>query len=701
MIMKNAIRSLFSSVLFIATVTMVNAGYFRDDRGREFNFVGKPRVVSRAATGLISLYHMGMREDQITATFGLWSIRGSDLDVGNPEAGSRYPESDPTPEEVEFLSGLINLSPSCYTNPRGCTRWDNTSIVQQYKSEFDYILFIDNGNDPNFPTIENETGIPVVFVDTFYDYSPDCRLYNFSLTDERKKSCFGRSMIDIAKRIEELAIALGADVDTERIERDKKAACDAASVFTDTMKQKQEEGVRFVTSINAIKKDDDGNDFFEFRTLDPIDLWVPRTLEELGMPLLHHDEHSLTLETVSTRVSSSEYFIDCPEGELSEDCNSNTMYPVDFWIWDSRSYLNIIGVEAEILKTLFPDKAIIAGQHWHYARNDGTISYDSIARMLTTMTLKVKDAQRLHDRTPCVDIDPKTAVTAQNGGGLERNQYICYNESLIQKEYLTCDTVEAPQPNIPFAMCFSGDNTVTVENVGAVEMSDLSIGDMVLVGENQYEPIYSFGHKNDNASAEYIKISTDVTKNPIKLSAAHMISIEGDRYVPASSVKKGDMIQLATGESATVKNTKTVTREGAYAPFTRSGKLVVNDVVVSNYIAYQGSEYIKIGDTQFSLSYQWIAHTFNSAHRLAVLMGYEGESYTAEGVSHWVDMPHKLFKWVLEQNAFVSVSLISAALAFFMLTSFIELVLLNPVLMTAVFGMGTLIAYKKIGRKQN
>ena len=59
MIMKNAIRSLFSSVLFIATVTMVNAGYFRDDRGREFNFVGKPRVVSRAATGLISLYHMG------------------------------------------------------------------------------------------------------------------------------------------------------------------------------------------------------------------------------------------------------------------------------------------------------------------------------------------------------------------------------------------------------------------------------------------------------------------------------------------------------------------------------------------------------------------------------------------------------------------------------------------------------------------
>lgn len=262
-------------------------------------------------------------------------------------------------------------------------------------------------------------------------------------------------------------------------------------------------------------------------------------------------------------------------------------------------------------------------------------------------------------------------------------------------------TVNSPQPDIPFGICFSGDNSVTVENVGAVKMSELSIGDMVLVGENQYEPIYSFGHKNDNASAEYIKISTYTTKNPIELSAAHMISTEDDRFVPASSIKKGDMIQLATGESATVKNTKTVTREGAYAPFTSSGKLVVNDVVASNYIAYQGSEYLKIGEMQFSLSYQWIAHTFNSAHRLAVLMGCGSESYTAEGVSQWVDMPHKLFQWVLEQNAFVSISMIFASLAFFMLTSFIEQVLMNPVLMTAVFGMSTVIAYKKIGRKQN
>jgi len=436
--MTKATESLHLLLVLTMLFTEVNAGYFKDDRGREFNFDGKPTVAARAATGILSLYHMGMREDQIKATWGLWSIRGSDLDIYNATAGSRYPESDPIPSEVEFLHGLINLSPSCHTNPRGCFRWDNVTLVEQYKSEFDYILFIDNGNDDGMHTVEEETGVPVVFIDTFYDYSPDCRFFNFSVS-ENKTNCFGRSMIDIAKRVEELAIALGADIDTERVENDKQAACEAAYQFTDTMKKKQEEGIRFVTSINAIEKDENGTDYFEFRTIDPIKLWIPRTLEELGMPILHHDDGSLTLQNISTRVTGNEYFLDCPEGELSVDCNENTMYPVDFWLWDSRSYLNIIGVDTAVFETLFPDKAILAGQHWHYARNDGAVSYNAIARMLAAMTEKVSGAQRLYDKTPCVDIDPKTTVTAILGGGLDRNEYICYNEELIQKEYLTCN----------------------------------------------------------------------------------------------------------------------------------------------------------------------------------------------------------------------------------------------------------------------
>merc|ERR1712087_1040493 len=95
------------------------------------------------------------------------------------------------------------------------------------------------------------------------------------------------------------------------------------------------------------------------------------------------------------------------------------------------------------------------------------------------------------------------------------------------------------------------------------------------------------------------------------------------------------------------------------------------------------------------LSYQWIAHTFNSVHRLAVMMGFKGETYTAEGVSHWVDMPHNMFQWVLEQNMFVTSALILSSLVFFCFASVLEFILSTPLLLGASLGMSTIIAYKK------
>lgn len=436
-------KTVFKWTLPLGLLVTTQAGQFVDDVGRTFNFKKTDQFATRAATGALSLYRMGI-EDQITSVWGLWSIRGSDLDVDNPAAGSRYPESDPSIDEVIWLKTKNNMSPGCYTNPRGCFQWDSIDLVKEFQDEIDYILFIDNGVNSGMKTATDETGIPVVFVDTFFENDPGCRYVDdpdpenadFSYKDKTK--CYGRSMIDVANRIEELAIAIGEDdVNVERMEADKALLCETAQIFTDTMKRKQEEGLRVMTSINAIKKDDDtGEDYFEIRTLDPIDLWIPRTLEELGMPIVHHDDGSLTLEEISTRVTGEEFFPLC-DGVLSESCNSNPLYPIDFWLFDSRSYLNILDNE-EVVKAIFPDKAMVAGQHWHYARNDGPLSHHAIHRMLAEMTKRVSYAKRMHPETPCTAIDPKDVVhIVQEGGGLDRNEYICYNEDLIQKEYLS------------------------------------------------------------------------------------------------------------------------------------------------------------------------------------------------------------------------------------------------------------------------
>jgi len=254
---------------------------------------------------------------------------------------------------------------------------------------------------------------------------------------------------------------------------------------------------------------------------------------------------------------------------------------------------------------------------------------------------------------------------------------------------------EAP-PALP-ALCFSGESLVNVENRGVVKMSDLAIGDKVLVGDNEFEAVYSFGHKNDSAFAEYLQITTESNAKSLEISPAHMILVD-NHYVPASNVKQGDMLQLASGDLVAVKNIKTVTRKGAYAPFTNSGKIIVNNIVASNYISYQGSEYLMVGDMETPLSYQWIAHTFNSAHRLAVMMGFKTETYTEAGVSNWVDQPHKTFEWVVEKNMFVASALIFSSLAIFGALSFLEFVLTNQSVMYGLM-LFTFIAYKKVGKK--
>jgi len=412
------------SALIGAVLVMVgNARPFMDDTGRLFDFVGKPKIAVRAGVGALSLYHFGISAEQVTAVWGLWYVRGSNFDIDNPEAGSLYTDIDPTPDEVEFLKSAVNLSPNCFNNKRGCFQWDSIDDVIAVKDEIDYIIYIDNGADQNFETAEADSDIPVVFIDTWFEYNPNCRFNNFSLSDDNK-ACVGRSMIDIARRIEELAIALGAD--PTHADEQKTIACKSASRFTEAMKTAHDKGIRIKGSTFGVVKDFRGTDVVYVQDLDPLLLWVLRTMEELGAPVLHGSD---------SNVIADDYFIGCPPGRISVSCNDATLFPVDFWIVDSRSYAY---VNTDTFENIFPDKAIITGQHYHYARNDGAVSYISIAKVLDEISQRIKTAKRQHEETDCTPVDPKAASVTRRSGGLDQNQYICYNRELIQKEYIPC-----------------------------------------------------------------------------------------------------------------------------------------------------------------------------------------------------------------------------------------------------------------------
>ena len=224
----------------------------------------------------------------------------------------------------------------------------------------------------------------------------------------------------------------------------------------------------------------------------------------------------------------------------------------------------------------------------------------------------------------------------------------------------------APPKGVQYVPCFSGEVTVLTEDKRSVLMRDLVVGDKVLTGSGTYEPVYSFGHKHDFIMATYLKIKTD-QDNPLEISPEHMVFISQDHSVPAGILKQGDTLLLSNGERTTIRSIDTIDRHGMYAPFTLSGRVVVNGIVASSYVSMQPtSEYLLLGkslSTPFTI--QWLAHAFEAPHRLAYRLGIAQEGHTKEGVSFWVKVPMQIATWLVQQNAVVMGLLMIPALAIF------------------------------------
>ena len=197
--------------------------------------------------------------------------------------------------------------------------------------------------------------------------------------------------------------------------------------------------------------------------------------------------------------------------------------------------------------------------------------------------------------------------------------------------------------------CFASDMQVRVQsNKNAVvvtkHMKDLRVGDRVLVNSKQsrYEPMYDVGHYDHNLESAYLELDP----SGLKLPKDHMVFIHGKRApVSASSVNVGDVLVLTEQqeeELEAVTSIRLMVQDGAYAPFTSSGTIVVNGVQVSTFISFQGSDTLVVGGVKTGLTYQWMARTFELPHKW--LVGTIGRD-DREGISSWVTGPLAFAKW--------------------------------------------------------
>ena len=236
----------------------------------------------------------------------------------------------------------------------------------------------------------------------------------------------------------------------------------------------------------------------------------------------------------------------------------------------------------------------------------------------------------------------------------------------------TPEPVNAPTP-APF-FCFSKHSEVEVLGQGPKRMEALQIGDVVRTGaDNSFSPVYSFAHYEPQRVAEFLQIWTKAARRPLEITADHLLYVlphgqDKAQMLPASAVQVGDALVTPSAAAAvtTVKITSItqVQREGLYAPVTKTGTIVVNGVVASNYIALPPALQ---SWTSFDVQH-WLQHMAYTPYRFYCgVMGCQDETFDpvtglSPVVMAWLPVLHAV-EWTLTWSS----HLLAGALGFYVL----------------------------------
>ena len=139
--------------------------------------------------------------------------------------------------------------------------------------------------------------------------------------------------------------------------------------------------------------------------------------------------------------------------------------------------------------------------------------------------------------------------------------------------------------------CFPGSSTFVDRYGSRREMHSLKIGEKVQVaakGKICLEPVITFIHREQEKLQQFLSITTTKNSN-LKITEDHLLFVEKNglpQAIPARVVKIGDTVYVKQNglmKTATVQDISTVYEKGVYAPVTRSGTILINDVHTSCY----------------------------------------------------------------------------------------------------------------------
>jgi Hint module len=112
-------------------------------------------------------------------------------------------------------------------------------------------------------------------------------------------------------------------------------------------------------------------------------------------------------------------------------------------------------------------------------------------------------------------------------------------------------------------------------------MDEVVVGDRVMVSPDEFSEVFMFTHKVATGSFSFLSITTEFGST-IALSEGHYIYANGV-LVPASDVRVGDVVQLASGDISAVSDVSRKLSAGLYNPQTLHGDIMVSGIRASTY----------------------------------------------------------------------------------------------------------------------
>lgn len=134
-------------------------------------------------------------------------------------------------------------------------------------------------------------------------------------------------------------------------------------------------------------------------------------------------------------------------------------------------------------------------------------------------------------------------------------------------------------------VCFSGDDTVTLESGLSVSFAELKVGDRILTadktGNTDYSDVVFLPHGANNKPATFVEMTTS-TGSKLRATKSHLIVTCSGATATAGSLTVGQCVRTVSGDDA-IETLATVRSTGIYTAVTKSDYLVVGGVVASPF----------------------------------------------------------------------------------------------------------------------